>query len=218
MGKYGSPEIVEFKKEHIILLQNANWVLGNIEHGHWCIDESIPYISNNPEKDICDLTKCKKEEAEDLHGSLLWVLDIIKDCIKYNVCKDYINIEHFKLIKNLHFSNYSTHNVNFGQISIDQKRPYGNSNVYSDIAFILGIPDSELFCNDRVFNIKEKWLDYFSNLEKTLIESLKLIFLKYKFKYGSYINPESYYDPWILDKHKRRVDLIKNINENKNGK
>ena len=36
----------------------------------------------------------------------------------------------------------------FGAPGIDPKRPYGNSNVFADIAEILGVPVSEWACED----------------------------------------------------------------------
>jgi hypothetical protein len=222
MGKYGSPETVQFKKEHITLLQNANWVWDRAEHGAWCIDEEKPYGSDNPEKDVCDLTGCKKEEALDLHGSLLWILDVIKDSIKYDDCKDYVREEHFKLIKRMYFCDYGIWNSvaehEFGQISIDQKRPYGNSNVYGDIANILGVSNNDLYKDGSDYDIKDKCRKHFDELEKTLIDSLKLLFKNYKFIFGDYNNPEDFRGTWKLDIISRRKNIIEEIqNDLKNG-
>ena len=53
-----------------------------------------------------------------------------------------ITENHLKLLKR---ANVSWEHCEFGAPSIDCKRPYGNSNVYSDIAHIIGI---ELKSND----------------------------------------------------------------------
>ena len=70
-------------------------------------------------------------EATDT-GALFGVLGNVKDFT--------VTDEHLRLLRRAYVS---WEDAEFGAPSIDPKRPYGNSNVYGDIAEILGVPDSE---------------------------------------------------------------------------
>jgi hypothetical protein len=58
----------------------------------------------------------------------------------YRVKEFTVTDEHLRLLRRAHVW---WDEAEFGAPEIDAKRPYGNSNVYADIAEILGVPDSE---------------------------------------------------------------------------
>jgi hypothetical protein len=58
----------------------------------------------------------------------------------YGVKEFTVTDEHLRLLRRAHVW---WDEAEFGAPSINPKRPYGNSNVYADIAEILGVPDSE---------------------------------------------------------------------------
>jgi hypothetical protein len=60
--------------------------------------------------------------------------------VVYEVREFTVTDEHLRL---LHRAHVFWDEAEFGAPSIDPKRPYGNSNVYGDIAEILHVPDSE---------------------------------------------------------------------------
>lgn len=74
--------------------------------------------------------------------------------------------EHLKLLRRAYFR--YEHQVEFGAPGMDQKRPYGNSYVYGDIAEILGIEGTdEGFTNDQY--------DYMLTLHRELATVLNIM-------------------------------------------
>ena len=65
------------------------------------------------------------------------LFDVIRDTRRFTVTD-----EHLRLLRRAHVTWVD---AEFGAPEIDGKRPYGNSDVYSDIAEILGIPEDEWF-------------------------------------------------------------------------
>src|SRR6266702_4784821 len=68
------------------------------------------------------------------------LFDVIRDTRRFTVTD-----EHLRLLRRAHVTSVD---AEFGAPEIDCKRPYGNSDVYSDIAEILGIPEDEWFEED----------------------------------------------------------------------
>ena len=81
--------------------------------------------------------------------------------------------EHLKLLKNLQFR-YDD-DIEFGAPAVDPKRPYGNSDVYCDIAEIIGLePEGvEDAYGDRDFTRDQ--LDYMKNLHKEMTTVLQIL-------------------------------------------
>lgn len=100
--------------------------------------------------------------------------------------------EHIKLLRN---ANVMWNDCEFEAPAIDCKRPYGNSNVYRDIARLLGIKGiiidgEEKFSQDQI--------DLMYKLHKETETALQIILVTGEFIPGDYIADE------IKDNWKRR--------------
>lgn len=99
-----------------------------------------------------------------------------------------ITEEHLKLLQRMYVS---WEDCEFGAPSIDCKRPYGNSDVYGDIAEILGIKSSD--DEDEPFTeAQHKAMNKIHKEMKTVLQiGVRLL----KFEVGSY-ECESYLSNW----------------------
>jgi hypothetical protein len=106
-----------------------------------------------------------------------------------NKTKFEVTENHIKLLKSAYTSWES---CEFGAPSIDYKRPYGNSDVYSDIAEILGImrDDPEDGWTDEQINLMDK---VHSETETAL-----QIFLVTGFMKDGMYEAEKYHKNWQL--------------------
>ena len=83
----------------------------------------------------------------------------------------YVKDEHLKLLKGTHIS---WQDCEFGAPEINPKRPYGNSDVYTDIAEILDIkPDRVDDWGEESFSREQ--LDYMFDLHKDLETVLQIL-------------------------------------------
>lgn len=85
----------------------------------------------------------------------------------------------------------------FGSPSIDPKRPYGNSNVYGDIAEILGVPDSERADEYLNPSLDARWR--FLRLHVETAIALQIALATGEFRTGRYIRD----DKWDSRRWKR---------------
>ena len=99
--------------------------------------------------------------------------------------------EHIKLLRNMYVS---WEDCEFGAPSIDCKRPYGNSNVYKDIAKILEIKGT-IVDDEEVFSQEQK--DLMNKLHKETETALQIVLKIGEFRSGEYIADE-YLDNWRL--------------------
>ena len=85
----------------------------------------------------------------------------------------------------------------FGAPSIDSKRPYGNSNVYGDIAEILGVPDSEWADEELNPLLDAEWR--FLRLHVETAIALQIALATGEFRTGRYVRD----DGWGGERWKR---------------
>lgn len=100
-----------------------------------------------------------------------------------------ITEQHLKLLNNMYVSWQDTE---FGAPEINPKRPYGNSDVYSDIAEILGIKhaipdDDDPEFSDEQFEMMEK-------IHKEMEHVLQIICDTLQVSTGEYSKED--YEPW----------------------
>ena len=79
--------------------------------------------------------------------------------------------DHMALLQNLWFE-YDAY-TEFGAPAVDPKRPYGNSDVYTDIAEILGITGTEDSWGDVQFSDEQR--DYMLKVHKEMTEVLNIM-------------------------------------------
>ena len=89
--------------------------------------------------------------------------------------------EHIKLIQGMYI-NYSDW-AEFGAPVVDPKRPYGNSDVYRDIAEILEIPLPD-FEEDEWFTDEQQ--EFMLNLHKETTKALQILAQHLKLEIGKY--------------------------------
>ena len=94
-----------------------------------------------------------------------------------------IKNEHLELLRKA-FVSYD--NCEFGAPCIDSKRPYGNGDVYEDIAKILGIDSKKRFEGDESYYTKEE-KEYMKRLHQETEMALQIILRTGKFETGVYI-------------------------------
>lgn len=99
--------------------------------------------------------------------------------------------EHIKLLRNMCVS---WDDCEFGAPSIDCKRPYGNSDVYDDMAKILGISGT-IVDDEEVFS--EEQIVMMDQLHKDTEIALQIVLVTGEFKTGEYMS-DMYFDNWQL--------------------
>jgi hypothetical protein len=98
--------------------------------------------------------------------------------------------EHLKLLRN---AIVSWDSREFGAPSIDCKKPYGNSDVYEDMAKILGIKGFEDYEGEISFSKEDVAL--MENLHKEIKVALQIVLRTGKIEPGIYVADE-YGDNW----------------------
>ena len=97
--------------------------------------------------------------------------------------------EHLMLLKNCCVEWY-------GGISIDSKRPFGNSDIVRDIGEILGEEPDGFDDDDDDFS--EEQSERFMRLYKELSVVLQIALVTQSFKLGKYTRSDAYHDDWAL--------------------
>ena len=98
--------------------------------------------------------------------------------------------EHLKLLRR---ACVSWDDCEFGAPEIDCKRPYGNSDVYSDIAEILGIPEDDWSDEDMGVLPEAEWR--FLRLHVETAIALQIALATGEFRAGPYVRG-SEHDTW----------------------
>ncbi len=87
----------------------------------------------------------------------------------------------------------------FGAPEIDTKRPYGNSNVFGDIAEILGVPDTEWADEDLNPRLDAEWRSLRLHVETAI--ALQIALATAEFRTGRYVREEKWDSrSWKRDK------------------
>ena len=102
-----------------------------------------------------------------------------------------ITEKHIKLMKNMNVG-YNEH-CEFGAPDIDPKRPYGNGNVYRDIARILEIEPALIKDGESIFSEDQE--DAMLALHKQMKTALQVVLTASTFETGLYESDE-YHDNW----------------------
>jgi hypothetical protein len=95
--------------------------------------------------------------------------------------------EHLRLLRHGHVF---WDEAEFGAPSIDAKRPYGNSNVYRDIAEILGVPESEWSDRQLSPSLDVKWR--FLRLHVETAIALQIALFTGEFRTGRYVRDQKF--------------------------
>lgn len=102
--------------------------------------------------------------------------------------------EHLRLLRRAHISWDETE---FGGPGINPKRPYGNSNVFADIAEILDVPDSEWLDADEELTPDVEWR--FLRLHVETAIALQIGLATGEFRSGRYLRGNDLDDNWNHD-------------------
>lgn len=97
--------------------------------------------------------------------------------------------EHLRLLRRAHVSWDS---AEFGAPGLDPKRPYGNSNVFGDIAEILGVPDREWMDVDDELNADAEWR--FLRVHAETAMALQVALATGEFRVGQHVRGNDYND------------------------
>jgi hypothetical protein len=98
-----------------------------------------------------------------------------------------ITDEHLRLLRHGHVF---WDEAEFGAPSIDPKRPYGNSNVYRDIAEILDVPDSEWTDEEQNRSLDAEWR--FLRLHVETAIALQIALVTGEFRTGRYMRDDQW--------------------------
>jgi hypothetical protein len=101
--------------------------------------------------------------------------------------------EHLKLLRNMRVR---WDDCEFGAPAIDCKKPYGNSDVYENMAKILGIEGFEN--SDGEISFSEEQVDLMDKLHKETEVVLQIVLKTGKFEQGIYVADE-YGDNWTKE-------------------
>jgi len=103
--------------------------------------------------------------------------------------------EHLRLLRRAYIS---WNEGEFGAPGINSKRPYGNSNVFADIAEILGVPDSEWIDEgDGEPTLDAEWR--FLRLHVETAIALQIGLATGEFRTGQYVRGNDWDDHWKRD-------------------
>lgn len=108
--------------------------------------------------------------------------------------------EHIKLLREAYID---WNNCEFGAPSIDCKRPYGNSDVYGDIAEILGWDLIDDGWGEKVLTYEQR--NYAAQLHKETQTALQIIVQEARLSWGTYETTTEYGNQW------RRVDTFEEV-------
>jgi hypothetical protein len=114
------------------------------------------------------------------------LFDVIRDTRRFTVTD-----EHLRLLRRAHVT---WTDAEFGAPEIDCKRPYGNSDVYSDIAEILGIPEAEWFEEDIEPFPEAEWRFLRLHVETAVV--LQIALATGEFRPGRYVREDAWGGTW----------------------
>lgn len=100
--------------------------------------------------------------------------------------------EHIKLLQNSHIEFLDSYET--GAAGIDQKRPYGNSSVYRDVAEILEIEDQMYDDDGDETESFDDLFDYCMNMHNETGTALQVIISSKSFEPGTYIDISGRYE------------------------
>jgi hypothetical protein len=115
----------------------------------------------------------------------------------YRVKEFTVTDGHLRLLRHAHVF---WDEAEFGAPSINPKRPYGNSNVYGDIAEILDVPYDYLADEDDDASLDAEWRLLRLHVETAI--ALQIALATGEFRAGSYVR----YDEMLSPCHWRRID------------
>lgn len=123
--------------------------------------------------------------------------DAQKCCQKKKI--DWEGVDTFEL-KQVHLdllkeANIGWDNCEFGAPCIDPKRPYGNSNVFDDIASAIKLKKKGNF-DYKEEDWKEEAMDFMDDLHRQTQIALEIILHCQSFKLGIYKKKDRYSDEW----------------------
>lgn len=115
--------------------------------------------------------------------------DVIRDVREFTVSG-----EHLRLLRRAHVF---WDEAEFGAPSIDPKRPYGNSNVYGDIAEILDVPETEWTDEGPSPHLDAEWR--FRRLHVETAIALQIALATGEFRTGRYVRDKWDFSGWRRD-------------------
>jgi hypothetical protein len=117
------------------------------------------------------------------------LFDVIRDAKRFTVTGDHLRL--------LHRAHLTWSDWEFGAPGIDPKRPYGNSDVFRDIAEILGVPDSEWTDEAEEVTPDAEWR--FVRLHVETAIALQIGLATGEFRAGRYVRGNEWNDNWKRD-------------------
>jgi hypothetical protein len=114
------------------------------------------------------------------------LFDVIRDTRRFTVTE-----EHLRLLRRAYVT---WTNAEFGAPEIDCKRPYGNSDVYTDIAEILGIPEVEWSDEDMGVLPEAEWRFLRLHVETGVV--LQIALATGEFRPGNYVRDGRWSGTW----------------------
>ena len=117
------------------------------------------------------------------------LFDVIKDVMRFTVTD-----EHLRLLRRAYVF---WDDADFGAPSIDPKRPYGNSDVYRDIAEILDMPETEWADEELNPSLDAQWR--FVRLHVETAIALQIALATGEFRAGRYVREHTWDINWKRD-------------------
>jgi hypothetical protein len=118
------------------------------------------------------------------------LFDVIEHIKRFTVTD-----EHLRLLRRAYIS---WDGAEFGAPGINPKRPYGNSNVFADIAEILDLPDSEWMDADEEVVPDAEWRFLRLHVETAIV--LQIGLATGEFRPGRYVRGSEWDDEWERDR------------------
>jgi hypothetical protein len=112
------------------------------------------------------------------------LFDAVETTTEFTVTDD-----HLRLLRR---ASVHWHEAEFGAPSIDPKHPYGNSNVFGDIAEILGIPEIDRADGDLNLSVEDEWR--FLRLHVETAVALQIALETGEFRPGHYVRGQEWDD------------------------
>jgi hypothetical protein len=112
----------------------------------------------------------------------------------YGIKRFTVTDEHLRLLRRAYISWDETE---FGAPGMNPKRPYGNSNVFADIAEILGVPDSEWMDADEEPTLDAEWRFLRLHVETAIV--LQIGLATGEFRAGRYVRGNEWHNSWRRD-------------------
>lgn len=117
------------------------------------------------------------------------LFDVIRETKQFTVIDEYL-----RLLRRAHIW---WDQLEFGAPGIDPKRPYGNSNVFADIAKILDAPDSQWVDADEKLIPDAEWRFLRLHVETAIV--LQIGLATGEFRSGRYVRGNAWNDNWKRD-------------------